>query len=182
MSSKLIFVTGNKDKLEEAEKILDNFEVENVKLDLPELQGHRDVVIKEKVKLACEKLGKACFVDDTSLCFNALNDLPGVYTKDFIERIGKEGLVRLLGGFDDKSAKAVCMIGYCKFGKEPVCFEGIVKGKIVNARGERFDWDAIFQPDGYKQTFAEMEIEEKNKFSHRRKALMKFKEFLDNEV
>ena len=74
----LIFVTGNENKLREAKQILNDFEIENHKVDLPELQGERDVVIKEKAKIAAEKLGKPCFVDDTSLCFTALEDLPGV--------------------------------------------------------------------------------------------------------
>ncbi len=120
-----------------------------------------------------------CFVDDTSLCFNALNDLPGVYVRDFEDRIGKEGLYKLLAGFEDKSGKAVCMIGFCKPGEEPICFEGMTEGTIVEPRGNRFGWDPIFQPEGFTQTYAEMPQEEKNKISHRKKALERFKEYLE---
>lgn len=179
--NKLVFVTGNKDKLAEAKSILSNFQIDSVVLDIPEFQGNRDVVVKEKARLAAKKLGMSCFVDDTSLCFNALKSLPGIYIKEFLEKLGREGLVKLLSGFEDKSAEAVCMIGFCAPGKDPVCFEGITEGNIVSPRGDKFGWDPIFQPFGYKKTFAEMSKEEKNKISHRKKALQKFKKFLDKE-
>lgn len=183
---KLIFVTGNKGKLEEAQSILQDFIIENKDLDIPELQGSREEIINHKAKTAAKELGEPCFVEDTSLCFNALNELPGPYIKEFMNRLGRgnlqlsrENLVKLLAGFEDKSAQAICMIGYCEPGKEPVCFEGITHGTIVEPRGERFQWDPIFQPDGYNQTYAEMPIETKNEISHRSKALMKFMKFLE---
>lgn len=178
---KLIFVTGNKSKVKEARMILSDFEIEQKEMEIPELQGHRDIVIKEKARLAAEKLSEACFVEDTSLCFTALNDLPGVYIKEFANRLRLDGLVKMLSAYEDKSAKAIVMIGFCEPGKEPICFEGVIKGTIVEPRGEkRFVWDPIFQPDGYDKTFAEMSQEEKNKISHRKKALVKFKEFLED--
>lgn len=178
---KLIFVTSNKEKIEEANKILEGFELENINLDLPELQGERNIVVKEKAKLAAEKLQKSCFVEDTSLCFEALKGLPGVYIREFSEKLGREGLVNLLAGHENKNAEAVAMIGYCEPGKDPVCFEGKTKGTIVNPRGDRFWWDPIFQPEGHNKTFAEMTIEQKNIISHRKKALEKFREFLNNQ-
>jgi inosine triphosphate pyrophosphatase len=182
---KLVFVTGNKGKLEEARAILPDFIIENKELDIPELQGSREEIVQHKAQTAANQLGEPCFVEDTSLCFNALNGLPGPYIKEFMNRLGdgnlqlsRENLVKLLAGFDDKSAQAICMIGYCEPGKEAVCFEGITTGTIVEPRGDRFQWDPIFQPDGYEQTYAEMSIATKNQISHRRKALMKFRQFL----
>ena len=177
----LVFVTGNEEKLAEAKSILSDFVIKNVVLDLPELQGDRELVVKEKARLAAKKLAMPCFVDDTSLCFTALKGLPGIYVKEFLDKIGREGLVNLLTGFEDKSAKAICMIGFCAPGKEPVCFEGITEGAIVSPKGDKFGWDPIFQPFGYKKTYAEMSKDEKNKLSHRKKALLKFKKFLDKE-
>lgn len=143
------------------------------------MQGTPEEIVKEKAKAAAELIKKPCFVEDISLCFTALNDLPGPYIKDFIEKLGQKGLVKVLSAFEDKSAKAVCMIGFCKPGEEPISFEGITKGMVVEPRGNRFKWDPIFQPEGYTQTYAEMPQEEKNKISHRKKALEKFKEYLD---
>ena len=84
----------------------------------------------------------------------------------------------MLSPHNDKSAEAVAMIGYCEPGKDPMVFEGITKGKVVEPRGDRFGFDPIFQPEGYDQTFAEMSQEEKNKISHRKKALNKFNDWL----
>ncbi|MBR9691864.1 RdgB/HAM1 family non-canonical purine NTP pyrophosphatase [Candidatus Woesearchaeota archaeon] len=177
---KLIFVTGNNKKLEEARKILSGFEIENTKLDIPEIQEEIHEVIKDKAKKATALMNKPCFVEDTSLCFNALKGLPGQYIKEFLDKLGLKGVCNLLATYDDKSAEAVCMVGYCEPGKEPVILEGKVKGAIVEPRGKiEFGWDPIFQPEGYEKTFAEMTQEEKNAISHRKKALIKFKEFLD---
>jgi inosine triphosphate pyrophosphatase len=178
---KIYFVTGNENKLMEARQILTDFEIENVELDLPELQGEREEVILEKAKLAAKQLGKPCFVDDTSLCFNALNGLPGVYIKHFLEKLGREGLFKLLEPYEDKSAEAVAMIGYCEPGKDPIVFEGVTKGKIVEPKGDRFGWDPVFQPEGYDVTYAEMDQEEKNKISHRKRSLQKFNKWLEEK-
>lgn len=81
---KLTFVTGNKKKLEEVIAILGDtlpFELVSAKLDLPELQGEPEEVSKEKCRLACQQINGAVIVEDTSLCFNALGGLPGVYIK-----------------------------------------------------------------------------------------------------
>ena len=83
----LTFVTGNKKKLEEVQKILSAnpnfpFALTNQKIDLPELQGDDPLHIAvEKCRLAAEQVQGPCFTEDTSLCFNALNGLPGPYIK-----------------------------------------------------------------------------------------------------
>jgi inosine triphosphate pyrophosphatase len=87
-------------------------------------------------------------VEDTSLCFTALNGLPGVYIKHFMTAIGHDGLNKLLAGFDDKSAWALCTFAWSAGpGTEPILFEGRTDGRIVPARGEkRFGWDPVFEP------------------------------------
>lgn len=86
----------------------------------------------------------------------------------------------MLGCFEDKTAYAQCVVAFCDSAEaEPKVFVGRCEGEIVAPRGENmFGWDPIFQPKGYDQTFAEMDLEEKNKISHRSRALDLVKEFL----
>jgi inosine triphosphate pyrophosphatase len=180
---KLYFVTGNREKFREVKDILKDFDVEQLDLDLPELQGEPENIVKEKAKLASQKTKKTVFVEDTSLCFNALNGLPGPYVKDFIKKIGVKGLYELASKYDDKTAVAIVGIGYCEPGKEPLVFQGKIKGKIVSPRGDtRFQWDQIFMPEGFDITFSEMSMEEKNKISHRKKAFENFRAWLDGRI
>ncbi|CEI96035.1 Putative Acetyl-coenzyme A synthetase [Rhizopus microsporus] len=77
---KLVFVTGNKNKLNEVRYILNGvIDVESHSLDLPELQGETQEIAKQKSKLAAETLKGPCITEDTALCFNAMNGLPGPY-------------------------------------------------------------------------------------------------------
>ena len=120
-------------------------------------------------------------IEDTCLCFNALGGMPGPYIKWFLSALGPDNLPRLLADFDDKSANAVCMFGYAESVEKINVFEGKTAGKIVSPRGPRdFGWDPIFQPDGLLETYAEMDKIEKNKISHRFRALEKLKAHLIN--
>ncbi len=177
---KLIFVTGNRNKLREARQILKGHDISGMKVELPELQGKPIDIAKRKAAMAAEIVGETCFVEDTALSFDALSGMPGPYIKDFEQAIGVEKLPRLLDGFSDKKASAIVTIGYCEPGKAPKVFQGVVRGKIVEARGiSNFGWDPIFQPAGKRKTFAEMPAEEKNRISHRKKAFEKFNSFLE---
>ncbi|KAI9356380.1 Ham1 family protein, partial [Pilaira anomala] len=140
---------------------------------VPELQGETQEIAKQKCKLASEILNGPCITEDTALCFNAMNGLPGPYIKWFQDSIGHAGINKMLDGFDDRSAYALCTFGYCEGpGHEPIIFEGKTHGKIVPARGPGvFGWDAIFLPDGFDKTFAELDKVTKNSISHRGKAL-----------
>ncbi|CAD8054538.1 unnamed protein product [Paramecium sonneborni] len=169
--------TGNKNKLKEFIQIMgDRFNIDSEPVDLPELQGPPLQIAKEKALLAYEKLGKACVTEDTSLCFNALNGMPGPYVKWFLEATGPEGLSKMLDGFEDKTGYAQCILSYMGPElKEPLLFVGQTPGVIVRPRGPRnFGWDPIFQPDGFTETYAEMDKEVKNQISHRLKAIQKF--------
>nr|XP_021182818.2 inosine triphosphate pyrophosphatase [Helicoverpa armigera]XP_049706521.1 inosine triphosphate pyrophosphatase-like [Helicoverpa armigera] len=183
MSKKTItFVTGNAKKLEELRAILGNnfpLEIVSHKLDLPELQGEIDEVSIKKCQEAARRLKRPVLVEDTALCFDALKGLPGPYIKWFLEKLQPEGLTKMLTGWEDKSAKAVCTFAYCSGNFEDLdvkLFQGITQGTIVEPRGTRdFGWDCVFQPDGYDKTYAELPKSEKNKISHRYKALEQFK-------
>lgn len=183
MSSTVTFVTGNKKKLEELLDILGTsfpLKLTSQKADLVELQGEIEEICKKKCKEAAKFIEGPVLVEDTCLCFNALGGLPGPYIKWFLEKIKPEGLYALLAGFDDKSAEAVCTFGYYSGRPEDdvILFQGRTEGLIVAPRGSRdFGWDACFQPVGYEQTYAEMPKAEKNKISHRYKAVSKMKEY-----
>lgn len=86
----------------------------------------------------------------------------------------------LLAAYADKSAYAQCVFGFCAGpGHPPITFDGRTAGQIVPARGPTdFGWDPVFQPDGYSETYAEMDKAEKNKISHRYRALAQLKEYL----
>jgi inosine triphosphate pyrophosphatase len=172
------FVTGNKKKLEEVEAILSQgghlpFTLQSAKLDLPELQGEPDEVSKEKCKLAARLVDGPVIVEDTSLCFNALGGLPGVYIKWFLEKCGHEGLNNLLAAYEDKSAYAQCIFAYSSGPDvEPLVFVGRTPGRIVPARGPlEFGWDPVFEPEGFSLTYAELPKEIKNTISHRFRSL-----------
>lgn len=174
------FVTGNAKKLEEVRRIIgDTIPFQSVKLDLPELQGEPEDISKEKARLASRQINGPVLVEDTCLCFNALKGLPGPYIKWFLEKIGHEGLNNLLMAYEDKSAIAQCVFSLALGpDSEPLTFVGRTEGEIVPPRGPpTFGWDPIFQPDGYTETYAEMPKEEKNRISHRGKALDKVKAY-----
>ncbi|CAB9517341.1 Inosine triphosphate pyrophosphatase [Seminavis robusta] len=186
----ITFVTGNKKKLEEVEQLLlpdaDSipFTLTNRKVDLPELQGNDPAEIaKEKCRLAAQSVNGPVLTEDTSLCFNALNGLPGPYIKWFLEKCGHAGLNNMLDGFEDKSAYAQTVAAFTMGpGEEIHVFDGRTDGKIVSARGKLdFGWDPIFEPhEGGGKTYAEMENEEKNAISHRGRSFAKLKGYLSS--
>ncbi|EPT00815.1 hypothetical protein FOMPIDRAFT_1030251 [Fomitopsis schrenkii] len=181
-SNNLIFVTGNANKLKEVRAILgaSGVDIDSQELDIPEVQGSTQEVAIAKCKRAAELLRGPCITEDTALCFEALNGLPGPYIKYFMQEIGHDGLNRLLVGFPTTNAWALCTFAYSAGpGTEPVLFEGRTDGRIVPARGEKkFGWDPVFEPTGFNQTYAEMSAEVKNKISHRYRALEKLQAYL----
>lgn len=175
----LTFVTGNINKLKEVQKIIGD-DVVSKNVDLHELQGSPEEIAIEKCRLASLQVSGPVFVEDTSLCFNALNGMPGVYIKWFLKAIGQEGLNNLLVAYIDKTAYAQCIIAYTEGpGKEILTFVGKTDGKIVESRGSLdFGWDSIFEPIGYDKTFAELDSDIKNSISHRYGAIIEFSKYL----
>ena len=183
ISRKIInFVSGNKNKLRELNELFNkNFkdiEIKQLDIDLPELQGNPEEIVREKLKLALEKaknLKGPVLVEDTSLCFNAYEGLPGPYIKYFLKTIKQEGLYKMACAFEDHSAYAQSIFGLQKNQEsEPNLFIGKTDGEIVSPRGNKnfglLGWDPCFKPNCSKKTYAEMEKDEKNKISHRGKS------------
>ena len=160
------------------------FNVQSLSLDLPELQGDPVTIAKEKCRIAASHVtdGTPVITEDTCLCFNALGGLPGPYIKWFLDKLRPEGLHRLLHGFEDKTAYALCLFAFYDKAtmKEPIVLEGRTDGTIVLPRGpSSFGWDPVFQPMGEIETYAEMAKEAKNAISHRGRALQKLREYLE---
>lgn len=188
---KLVFATNNAHKLEEIRAILgDKVEILslndiNCHADIPEtadtLQGNAAL----KAQYIYENYGLDCFADDTGLEVEALNGAPGIYSARYAGGEGHDSeanMKKLLSEMQDKENRkarfrtVICLI---EDGKEHF-FEGIVNGSIIRERkgGAGFGYDPIFMPDGYSETFAEMGNDEKNKISHRARAVQELCEYL----
>ena len=168
----LTLVTGNKNKLREFEEIL-NTPLSSFDFDLPEIQSPSvEVVALTKAKEAYTILKKPVIVEDTGFELDAWKGLPGAFLKFFEQAFYKDHLIKLLAGETNRKGAAVCAIGYCD---RNISFTvlGKVHGSITEEpRGEcGFGFDYSFVPDGYTKTFAEMTSEEKNKISHRKRAI-----------
>jgi len=175
----LIFVTGNRCKYEEAKEVMARYGVELKMRDvaLHEIQSDDLAEIARwSAARACEVVGGPVLVEDAGLFIRALRGFPGPYSSFVFRAVGSEGVLKLMRGVSNRRAEFRSAVGYCKPGSRPVIFEGVVRGKIAStARGSRgFGFDPIFVGRGSRKTFGEMEVAEKNRFSHRAKAMKKF--------
>ncbi|KAL6793503.1 putative inosine triphosphate pyrophosphatase [Trichoderma sp. SZMC 28013] len=182
MAPPIHFITGNANKLKEVKAILEpQIEIHSQSLDLEEIQGTIEEVAESKCRRAADLVNGPVLVEDTALCFNALGGLPGPYIKWFLDKTGHQGLNNLLAAYEDKSAEAVCTFAYSPGpGRDPIIFQGRTPGRIVPARGpSKFGWDPVFEFEG--KTYAEMESAEKNKISHRARALKKLQTWFEGQ-
>lgn len=189
----LIFATNNQNKVNEINSILTGIiEVKSLKdagieIEIPEPHNTLEENAKEKSTTIYRLTKQSCFSEDTGLEILSLNGEPGVKSarysdgeEQFKSNIDK--VLKNLEGIKDRSAQFKTIISLISEDKE-YQFEGICKGQIIDVeRGTNgFGYDAIFIPDGSSKTFAEMTMEEKNKFSHRKKAVAKLIDFLKNK-
>ena len=187
----IIFATNNKNKVDEIRSVLKNsFQINSlseagINIDIPEPFETLEENAREKSKTIYNLTGKDCFSEDTGLEVTTLNNEPGVKSaryagndNDFRKNIEK--LLLNLKGKENRKAQFRTVISLMLQGKE-YQFEGICKGEItLKEKGSGgFGYDAVFIPEGSAKTFAEMTMEEKNKFSHRKKAAAKFVQFLN---
>ncbi len=174
----LVFVTSNKNKFEEAEKIaeknginLEHFDTSYIEIQADNLEE----VVKYSVKQVVKSKEKPCFLEDAGLFINSLNEFPGPYSAYVFKTIGNRGIIDLMNNLESRKAEFKSVIGYTEPNNKLKIFEGKVTGKISpEIRGSKgFGFDPIFIPDGEKRTFAEMPTETKNSYSHRGKAIEK---------
>jgi len=134
-----------------------------------------DRMVADKVIKAFAKIRRPVFVDHTGLYFELLNGLPGGLTEIFFNRLETKGIAELIGNSSNPKVRAVTLLGYCD-GRAVHIFKGEICGTVPKSpRGpEGFQWDPVFQPDGYEQTFAEMGEDKKNEISMRRLAVNAF--------
>jgi len=192
MSLKLVFATNNRHKLEEvSHKIGDHFELLTLNdigctEDIEETGSTFEENAAIKSNYVYNKYHLNCFGDDSGLVVDALNGEPGVYSARYAGEHGNHAanikkVLAKLDGIENRKARFVTVISLTWEGKEYV-FEGVVNGTIRHETTGTggFGYDPIFQPDGYDITFAEMTMDEKNKISHRARAMEKLILFLKN--
>ena len=194
---KILAATHNQGKLEEISALLGPLNVTIVSakdLNLPEPEETEDTFVgnaRIKAHAAAQASGLPSLSDDSGIEINALGGAPGVYTADWAETpLGRDFVVAMTKTHDlleEKNAPFPRKGRFCctlvlawPDGKDFV-YEGKMEGKIVwPMRGDQgHGYDPIFQPDGYKKTFGEMDRWEKNRLSHRAKAFEKFFEHFD---
>lgn len=166
----LVFVTSRAEKAREAERM--GFPVERLDLDLPEPQAlDPSEIVEAKARAAYRALSRPVLVEDSGLAFRAWGGFPGALVKWVEKSAGVAALARMLEGFPDRAATAICAIAYCD-GAEVITARGETHGTIAPAPrgGNGFGWDVLFVPEGSQRTFAEMAAAEKDSLSHRRRA------------
>ena len=185
--NKINLLTGNTGKLKEIKKWLEPLGIEVVLLnkDFMETQvGSLEEVIYQGMKfIGMEGEIKEPFIkDDSGLFIDALHGFPGVYSSYVHSSIGNAGILRLMDGMANRSARFRTVIGLMIPDKGVSMFIGECEGRISHeARGKQgFGYDPIFIPEGEERTFAEMSVIDKNEMSHRIKAIKGLVEFLSN--
>lgn len=171
---KITLVTGNPNKLKEYQALLPEhsaFEFTSHSLDIPEIQSlNLEEIVRNKLLHAYESLKTPVVVEDISAELQSLEGLPGPFIKFFEQKLGADALYKL-SKQDADPVTIKCTIGYYD-GQEFVFGEGILNGKIVKPAGDNgFGFDMVIIPNGESRTVAQMDIQEKNKISHRYLAL-----------
>ncbi|RMF86330.1 MAG: non-canonical purine NTP pyrophosphatase, RdgB/HAM1 family [Nitrospinota bacterium] len=178
-----LFVTSNRQKIVEASEIL-GFSVAQIDLPLPEIQAVvLEPVVRHKLVEAYRQIRQPVIVEDTGLFIEAWGGLPGALVDWFLQKLGNEGICRLLQAENNRQARAQSAIGFYN-GQILTIAIGEVRGEIApSPRGEHgFGWDPLFIPEGESRTFGEMSSMEKHRFSMRRQALEKLHTFLQGVV
>jgi XTP/dITP diphosphohydrolase len=187
--SRVVLATHNAKKLDELRRILDPLVPGVEVLGLDDVVEYVEPAETEptfvgnaliKARAALEATGLPSLADDSGLCVDALNQMPGVLSARWSGR-SKDDLANnalLLAQLRDvpderRGAEFRCAVAFCRPGAEPVLREGTMRGRVIRQmRGQGgFGYDVLFAADGYELTTAELSIEEKDALSHRGKAL-----------
>lgn len=178
--SKLIFVSGNEFKVQEAKTILAEFGIEmrSSPMKIKELQIQDAIeLVKDKALKAFGRLRQPLFVEHTGLYLTHLNGLPGGLTQNFWDSLQADRFSELFGNTkvtDVVARTHICYVDGYRF----TVFDGEITGNIAQTpKGNRdFQWDCVFIPSGFQQTFSELGTDKKNEISMRKQALKKLAE------
>ena len=188
----ICFVTGNHNKFVEVKKLIKNFNLIsnsdlNIDEEIPEIENTIKGNSFLKSNYVHKKFGLSCFADDSGLFIKALNGDPGVksarYASDKSDSdLNIDLVLKNLERETNRDAffeTYICLI----INDETHYFKGTIHGRISNERlgSAGFGYDPIFIPDGYKKSFAQMTLDEKNKISHRAIAIKKLVNFLNEQ-
>jgi XTP/dITP diphosphohydrolase len=186
----LIFATNNENKVAEIRSLLDeNFKIKSlleagIDIDIPEPFDTLEENAREKSEIIYNLTNTNCFAEDTGLEVKVLNNEPGVKSARYAgeERNFDKNVTKLLDKLKnntDRVARFRTVICVTLNGKHNI-FDGECKGTIIAERrgSEGFGYDCIFVPEGASKTFAEMSLQEKNVYSHRKKATQKLISYL----
>ncbi|MGA9098902.1 MAG: XTP/dITP diphosphatase [Methanotrichaceae archaeon] len=175
----IYFVTSNKGKLIEAQGIFDDIIQRNIGYTEIQTDMLEDVVVFG-MKEVVARLQGPVMIEDAGLFIEALKGFPGVYSAYVQKTIGNEGILKLMENVEDRRAYFRSVVGYVEPGIDPVMFSGEVHGSIgFEQRGSKgFGYDPIFYIDD--KSLGEMDIEEKNRISHRGESMKALKQWLDS--
>lgn len=188
---KLVFASNNKNKIQEIQSLLPksinivSLEDINCLEEIPETTDTIEGNAILKANYITEKYGFDCFADDTGLEVEALNGAPGVFSARYAGEPSdaNANMQKLLAALENKTNRNAQFktVITLNLNGEQYLFTGIAKGKITTEKSgnEGFGYDPIFQPLGFKETFAELSLEQKNQISHRGKATKKLIDFLN---
>ena len=188
---KLIFATNNTHKLSEIRHIMSGCDIEILSLsdinffeEIAETCDTLEGNALQKAQFIYDRFQMPCFADDTGLEVNALNGAPGVYSARYAgEKCSyQDNVIKLLHEMNEKADRTACfktVIAYIENGEHRF-FNGELHGSILTEqRGKQgFEYDPVFMPTGYHQSYAEMEAPLKNSISHRYLAVKSFTDFL----
>jgi XTP/dITP diphosphohydrolase len=188
---KIIFATNNKNKVEEIKHLshqkfqIFTLQEVGIDIDIPEPHDTLEANATEKSSTIYKLTNEAVFSEDTGLEVHALGGAPGVKSARYAGegRNMQDNIDKLLQELKDKPTRTAqfrTVVSLIIDGKE-YQFEGICKGHITHEMdgSNGFGYDPVFIPEGSNATFANMDIAEKNKFSHRKKAVQKLIDFLN---
>jgi len=181
----IFFATNNVNKFNEARKVLAQYKIAigMLRVKILEIQSESlEEIAKTSALNAFEKCNLPIIVEDAGLFIETLKGFPGPYAAYTYKVIGNRGILKLMDDIENREAKFESVIAYHSSElKLPICFKGEVTGKITKEEhniNSGFGFDPIFEPlNAGGKTFAEMAVEEKNKYSHRAEALRKFAEW-----
>lgn len=192
----IVFATGNPNKVMEVNTLLQDcndlrivsLKEKDIDGNIPETGSTLEENAKQKAYFIHSNYHIDCFSEDTGLEVDVLDGAPGVYSARYAgpQKKDADNVELLLENLKDKTNRkarfktVICLL----IGQEEFIFEGIVEGEILKERQGKggFGYDPVFKPAGYDRSFAEMTKEEKNRISHRGKAVKKLVDFLSARI